>query len=143
LNNIKAYGICLYKIEKNHIKVLLCKSVSSKDRWGFLKGVQEKNETQGQTAIREFHEECGIKVNSKYLENYFEQTNKTKDIGIYLVNYDKINNIESFFVEEKLLSDFLSWENISVKFFTIDKLPLIKTKQGKLTKKIVKYLKGL
>ena len=143
MKKIKAYGICLYKIEKNDIKVLLCKSVSSKDRWGFLKGVQEKHETKEQTAIREFHEECGIKVHSKYLENYFEQFNKRKDIGIYLVNYDKINNVEKFFVDEKLLSNYLSWENVSVKFFSIDKLPTIKTKQIELTKNTIKYLKGL
>ncbi|MEA2017416.1 MAG: NUDIX domain-containing protein [Campylobacterota bacterium] len=143
MDNIKAYGICLYKIEKNNIKVLLCKSVSSKDKWGFLKGVEERNETKEQTAIREFHEECGIKVEKKYLENYFEQKNETKDIGIYLVNYDNINNIEDFFVEEKLLSNYLSWENSSVKFFNTVKLPLIKTKQTKLIIDILKFLKGL
>jgi len=143
LKNIKAYGICLYKIEKNSTKVLLCKSVSSKERWGFLKGVEEKNETKEQTAIREFHEECGIKIDKKQLENYFDQINKIKDIGIYLVNYDKINNIESFFIDEKLLSNHLSWENSSVKFFNINKLPLIKNKQTNLTNNIVKYLKGL
>ena len=143
MNNIKACGICLYKVEKNNIKILLCKSVLSKRKWGILKGVAEKNETKEQTAIREFHEECGIKVNNKYLENYFEQINKTKDIGIYLVNYDKINNIENFFIDEKLLSNYLSWENSSVKFFNIDNLPLIKIKQTNLTKNIVKHLKGL
>lgn len=143
MENIKAYGICLYKIENNNIKVLLCKSVSSKEKWGFLKGGQEKDETNEQTAIREFHEECGIKVEKKYLENYFEQKNKTKDIGIYLVNYDKINNIESFFINEKLLDTYLSSENSSVKFFNIEQLPLIKRKQTRLTEDILKFLKGL
>ena len=139
MNNIKAYGICLYKIEKNNTKVLLCKSVASKDKWGFLKGVEEKNETKIQTALREFEEECGIKVDKKYLEKYFEQINSTKDIGIFLVNYDKINNIKSFFENGKLLNNYLSLENSSVKFFDIDNLPLIKDKQIHLTKEIVRF----
>jgi len=143
LNKIKAYGICLYKIDKNNIKVLLCKSISSKNRWGFLKGVQEKNETNEETARREFKEECGINIDKSILENYFEQSNKTKDIGIYLVNYDNINNIDKYFTNDKLLNNYLSWENSAVKFYNLQSLPKIKTKQFKLTNNIIKHFKGL
>jgi 8-oxo-dGTP pyrophosphatase MutT (NUDIX family) len=141
LIKIKAYGICLYQKEVDTINVLLCKSVSSMDRWGFLKGVQEKNEKNEQTAIREFHEECGIKVDKKDLIQYFEQTNDEKDIGIYLVDAKIIKNMNTYFNGDKLLDNFLSWENIQVKFFNIDKLPKIKKKQKKIILNIVEYLK--
>jgi 8-oxo-dGTP pyrophosphatase MutT (NUDIX family) len=140
LEKIKAYGICLYKKDKHNIKILLCKSVQSKEKWGFLKGVQEKNETNEQTAIREFEEECSIKINKKYLENYFEQINDLKDIGIYLVDANNISNINDFFVNNKLISSYLSWENTQVGFFDITKLPKIKKKQINLIGDIVQYL---
>lgn len=139
---IKAYGISLYKIEKNSIKILLCKSVSSKNRWGFLKGGQEKGETNIQTAIREFFEESSIKVETKYLEHYFEQINDTKDIGIYLVNYDNIKGIMKYFTEDILQKKYLSWENKDVKFFNIDALPHIKKKQNRVVQEVIEYLKN-
>jgi ADP-ribose pyrophosphatase YjhB (NUDIX family) len=140
LNKIKAYGICLYKKEQNRTKVLLCKSVLSKSKWGFLKGVQDNNETNAQTAIREFREECGIEVAQRYLEDLFIQKNETKDIGIYLVNYNNIPKIEKYFSNDDLLSQYLSWENSQVGFFDIRNLPPIKTKQEFLTKEIIKKL---
>ena len=141
MNKTKAYGICLYRKKSNSVKILLCKSVSSLQKWGFLKGVQEKKESNTQTAIREFQEECGIKIDKKYLEKYFEQKNTNKDICIYMVNYDNISNINTFFVNDKLLSNHLSWENIQVKFFDIEKLPEVKMKQEKLTNELITYLK--
>ena len=141
MDKLKAYGICLYKKESGSIKLLLCKSIASQKRWGFLKGMQERDELNFDTAIREFYEEGGIKVQKEDLENYFEQINELKDIGIFLVNYDTISNIKKFFSGGKLLSKFLSWENSQVKFFDIDNLPLIRSKQQKLTKDIVQYFK--
>ena len=137
---IKAYGISLYKVNKNSIKILLCKSVSSKNRWGFLKGVQDKGEADFQTAIREFKEESSITVEKKYLEKYFEQKNKQKDIAIYLVNYNNIKDIEKYFTNEKLQKKYLSWENSDAQFFDITKLPNIKKKQSKLIQDVIKYL---
>jgi len=139
---IKAYGICLYKIENNNIKLLLCKSVTSKDKWGCLKGVQESNESKEQTATREFFEECHIKVSAKLFEQYFEQINYEKDIGIYLVDASKIKNINNFFLKDTLYSNYLSWENSKVKFFNINKLPTIKKKQSKLIVEIIDFLKN-
>jgi ADP-ribose pyrophosphatase YjhB (NUDIX family) len=140
-HKIKAYGICLYKNETKGIKILLCKSVKSQNRWGFLKGVQEQNESKKQTAIREFFEESGIKVEYKYLENYFEQINETKNIGIYLVNYKNVKKIENNFINDKLLDHFLCWENSEVKFFDIDNIKNIKKKQINLVEDIIKYFK--
>ena len=139
---IKAYGICLYKIEDDKIKILLCKSVTSFKKWGFLKGVEEKNETVRETAQREFFEECNIKVSSKQLEEYFEQINKDKDIGIYISNANKFKNLDSYFNKDTLLDNNLSWENSKVKFFNIDNLPAIKKKQSKLINEIIDFLKS-
>ena len=147
MKKIKAYGICLYKIQQQNnkriTKILLCKSVSSLNKWGCLKGVQESNETKKQTAYREFYEECHIKIPTKLLVQYFEQTNNTKDIGIYLVNASQIKNLDNYFIEDTLQSNFLSWENSKVKFFDITKLPQIKKKQYKLINKILSYLKTI
>jgi ADP-ribose pyrophosphatase YjhB (NUDIX family) len=144
MSKIKAYGICLYKLEKHRnkivVKILLCKSVSSLNKWGCIKGVQETNETKKQTAIREFYEECHIKVPVKLLTQYFEQINITKDIGIYLLNASKIKNIKHYFIKDTLQSNFLSWENSKIKFFDITKLPQIKKKQEQIINNIVKYL---
>ena len=142
---IKAYGICLYKIKKGTIKILLCKATSSKKKWGFLKGVTENNESKKQTAQREFFEESSIRIPTKYFEQYFEQLNDEKDIGIYLVNSDNIHDIhaiDSFFIDDILESKYLSWENQKVKFFNIEQLPLIKQKQSKLIIEVINFLKS-
>lgn len=138
---IKAYGICIYKKDNNSIKILLCKASTSEKRWGFLKGVQELFETKEQTAIREFKEESSIIITRNSLETYFEQQNKQKDIGIFLVDYNKVSNIALYFDRDQLYPKYLSWENSKVKFFCIDELPKIKKKQKEIVSNIVKYLK--
>jgi len=140
LNKIKAFGICLYKVEQNTIKVLLCKSVNSINRWGFLKGVALEGETHQETALREFEEESGIQVEKNSLEEFFAQSNDLKDIGIYLVNYKNVIDGESYFLEDNLYARFLCSENSEVKFFDINHLPLIKKKQMILTQEIVNLL---
>ncbi len=137
-----AYGICLYKIEENDIKILLCKSVKSFNKWGCLKGVKTSNETALECAKREFYEECNIKVEISDFENFFDQINIEKDIGIWLVNANKIPNLDEYFFEDKLLDNNLSWENSKVKFFSIYDLPNIRTKQSKLISKIIDFLQS-
>jgi ADP-ribose pyrophosphatase YjhB (NUDIX family) len=140
---IKAYGICLYKIVDNNIYILLCKSVQSNERWGLLKGKSEKDETPIQTALREFEEESSIKLKQNYLEQYFEQINDTKDIGIWLVNFNKLSSIQKqYFIDNTLKRNHLSWENSKVKFFDIKDLPQIKKKQKYLIKQIKDYLQN-
>ena len=143
---IKAYGICLYKVEninnKSIIKILLCKSVFSLNKWGCLKGVQDKNESKKQTAKREFFEESTLKVSSLDFEKYFEQINQEKNIGIYLVNATTIKDIETFFTKDTLKNNFLSWENSKVKFFDVNHLPKIKKKQSKLIIEIIDFLQN-
>lgn len=139
---IKAYGLVPYKIEDGDIKILLCKSIKSNYRWGFLKGMILKGETPKQCARREFLEESGIDIDYSLFEDYFEQKNKEKDIGIWLVNSEKVKDIEKYFLGYKLVDRYLSWENSKVKYFSIHDLPVFKTKQKKLVKKVKGFLQS-
>ena len=140
MEKIYAFGICLYKKRKDCIGILLCKSVNSKEKWGFLKGVALKYETQIETALREFYEESSIKIEPNLLENFFIQKNELKDIGIFLVNFDNVYGVNKYFNENKLYKQYLSHENSDVEFFNIEKLPLIKTKQKYMVNDIINYL---
>ncbi|RXJ84299.1 NUDIX domain-containing protein [Arcobacter sp. CECT 8985] len=141
--HVKAYGIALYKLEDQKIKLLLCKSVKSKNKWGFLKGVQLGKESAKECAKREFTEESSIKVETEYFEEYFEQLNKEKDIGIWLVNSKNIEKLYNYFDEDdKLYDKFLSLENSKVKYFSLDELPHFKKKQKELIIKIKDFLKN-
>lgn len=139
---IKAYGVAVYKIQNEVIKILLCKSVKSFDKWGCLKGVQDINEDEKECAKREFFEESSISVDINLFEEYFFQMNDEKDIGIWLVNGEKIKNLDSFFRNDELYTYLLSWENSKVKFFDIEKLPKIKKKQKKLVNCIKDFLQN-
>lgn len=141
-NKILAYGVCLYKVEEKSIKILLCKSISSLERWGCLKGVKAKKESPQECAAREFSEESAIPVSIDDFEEYFEQKNDEKDIGIWLMNANKIRNLNNYIIDDRLLSNYLSWENSKVKFFSLDKLPKIKTKQQFLLKEIKDFLQS-
>src|SRR5574344_1656888 len=122
--NVKSYGIVLYKVSKKDIKILLCLGVTSGDKWGCLKGSKERDESAYECAKREFFEESSINV------------------GIWLVNASNIDNIDKYFNKDKLKPEYLSWENSDVKFFSISKLPKIKSKQKDLIKDIKDFLKS-
>ena len=141
-SHVKAYGVVPYVVTKNDIKILLCKSVASKDKWGCLKGTKNSNESAYECAKREFFEESSISVESALFEDYFEQINIDKDVGIWLVNGNNIENLDSFFVDDTLKKNFLSWENSKVKFFSLNNLPRIKNKQETLLREITDFLKN-
>ena len=138
----KAFGLCIYKIKKNRIQILLCKSTKSRDAWGFLKGVLLKNESIKACAQREVEEESSIFVKKQYFEEYFEQKNKDKDIGIWLVNASHLSSLDEKFLEDKLLDNHLSWENQKVKFFSLNDIPKIKKKQIHLLDDIKDFLQN-
>ncbi|HJE03485.1 NUDIX domain protein [Aliarcobacter thereius] len=138
----KAYGIILYKVEKKDIKILLCLGVSSDDKWGCLKGSKNKDESAFICAKREFFEESSIRVDIALFEEYFEQINPDKDIGIWLVNASNIENIDRFFEKDSLLKEYLSWENTKVKYFSLKKLPKIKDMQKELIKNVKDFLES-
>lgn len=142
MGKIFAYGICLYKIEENDIKLLLCKSISSLNRWGFLKGVRLKNETNKECARREFIEECSMDIEMHDFEEYFEQQNEDKDIGIWLMDASKVRHLNKYIIDDKLLSNYLSWENSKVKFYSIKNIPKFKEKQRFLIKEIMDFLQS-
>lgn len=142
MGKIYAYGVCVYKIENKEIKLLLCKSVSSLNRWGCLKGVRLKNETDKECAKREFTEESGIDIDMDDFEEYFEQQNEEKDVGVWLVNAKRIRHINQYIIDDKLLSNYLSWENSKVKFHSLKSMPKIKQKQRFLLKEITDFLKS-
>ncbi|MFX4284988.1 NUDIX domain-containing protein [Aliarcobacter butzleri] len=139
---VKAYGIVPYYVKGEDIKILLCKSVASKDRWGCLKGTKTRNETAYECAKREFFEESSISVDVALFEEYFEQLNDDKDVGIWLVNFKNIENIEKYFTNDTLKEQYLSWENSKVKFFSLNNLPKIKKKQQDLITEIKDFLKS-
>ena len=141
-SHAKAYGVVPYLVSKNDIKVLLCKSVLSKDKWGCLKGMKEKDENPYVCAQRELFEESSIKVEIGLFEDYFEQVNLEKDIGIWLVNASNIEGLEEMFFEDKLKTNYLSWENTKVKFFSLNKLPSIRKKQINLINDIKTFLEN-
>ncbi len=142
MEKIKAYGILLYIIEKKITKVLLCKSVKSLNKWGCLKGMQDASETAKECAKREFFEECSINVETYLFEDYFYQENNEKDVGIWIVNAKKIKGLENYFLDDKLYDNYLSWENSKVKFFDINDLPIIKSKQTQLIDDIKDFLQS-
>ncbi|MCG3707712.1 NUDIX domain-containing protein [Aliarcobacter butzleri] len=139
---VKAYGIVPYYVKGDDIKILLCKSVASKDRWGCLKGTKTRNETAYECAKREFFEESSISVDVALFEEYFEQLNDDKDVGVWLVNFKNIENIEKYFTNDTLKEQYLSWENSKVKFFSLNNLPKIKKKQQDLITEIKDFLKS-
>ena len=141
-SHVKAYGVVPYIVTKNDIKILLCKSVASKDKWGCLKGTKTSKESAYECARREFLEESSIDVDIALFENYFEQINIDKDVGIWLVNANNIENLEQYFVDDTLKNSYLSWENSKVKFFSLSNLPRIKNKQITLIKDIKDFLKS-
>ena len=140
--HVKAYGVVPYIVKDDNIKILLCRSVASKDKWGCLKGTKNKNETAYECAKREFFEESSISVEIALFEDYFEQLNIDKDIGIWLVNSKNIENLDKYFTNDTLKNNYLSWENSKVKFFSLDNLPRIKNKQENLIKDIKDFLKS-
>jgi ADP-ribose pyrophosphatase YjhB (NUDIX family) len=144
MKKIKAYGIALYINTTKTTKLLLCKSINSKSKWGFLKGIKHPLDIiPKDTARREFKEESGINIMQKNIGKYFYQENNYKDIGIYLVNGTNIEDINSFFEDDILLKKYNSDENSEVKFFDINNLPKIKNNQSKILNYILLELNNL
>ena len=85
-----SYGICPYKIENSKVQILLIQPKGHKE-WGFIKGKIKLYETIAECAKRETLEETNIDILINNLEDYFEQKNKRKDVGIFLINTKTLN----------------------------------------------------
>jgi 8-oxo-dGTP pyrophosphatase MutT (NUDIX family) len=108
----RSYGVCLYKIEKNKIFVLLNKTNSFSD-YNFFKGKIEKGESITDTVLREIKEETFLDLDKKDLEDYFLQENKRKDIGIFLVNWKNVKEKRIRIQEKEIYA--IKWVDISTK----------------------------
>ncbi len=137
----KAYGICLYIKYNSSYKILLCQSIDNITKWGFLKGTKRGNETPRKAAVREFLEESGIRVEKKYLEHFFYQKNRNKDVGIFMLDGATIANLDSYFEQDRLKQKYICTENERVHWFDIDELPHIKKKQLLLISKVLYVLR--
>lgn len=137
----KAYGVCLYKGYNDSYKILLCQSIDNLEKWGFLKGTKRGNETPRKAAAREFMEESSIKIERKYLEHFFYQKNKNKDVGIFMLDGATVKNLDNFFDGDSLKKEYICAENANVHFFDIENLPKIKKKQIVVMQKVVDILK--
>ncbi|MCI0500978.1 MAG: NUDIX domain-containing protein [Epsilonproteobacteria bacterium] len=136
----KAYGVCLYKKYNDSYKILLCQSLDNLNKWGFLKGTKKGSETPRQAAVREFMEESSIKIEKKYLEHFFYQKNKNKDVGIFMLDGANVKKLDDLFDGDSLKKRYICSENANVHFFDIEELPKIKKKQLLLIKKVVSVL---
>ena len=121
-----SYGICPYKIENSEVQILLIQPKGHND-WGFIKGKIDSGETKEECAIRECLEETNISVNAMYLENFFEQPNRKKDVGIFLVDCCNLN-LSNIKLEKREI------ENI--KFFNIKENIKINKNQEQILLKI-------
>ncbi len=130
-----SYGICPY-IEKDGKNYILMIQPKGHKEWGFCKGKIEKNESKKDCALRETFEEIGLKVDKKNLEDYFEQYNRRKDVGIYLFNMNNLNLNTSFKLNKK--------EVHKIKLFDLESDIKIYTNQKEILKQIrKKFLDGL
>ncbi len=105
-----SYGICPYTIINGDFHILLNKT-SEVSFWNFFKGKIEKDETITECAIREFQEETGILVSHNDLEKFYVQQSSRKDIGVYLVDFTKYQNLEFKFQKKEIWT--ASWINVN------------------------------
>lgn len=123
-----SYGVCPYKIKKEKVQILLIQPKGHKE-WGFIKGKIELDETIAGCAKRETLEETNIDILINNLEDYFEQKNKRKDVGIFLIN-TKTLNLKSIKLQKG--------EVHRIKFFDLESDILINKNQAEILESIRK-----
>jgi len=130
-------GIAPYIICKKtkKIKILMIQS-SKKSEYGFIKGKKDNDETDKETAIRETEEEVYFEINDKnYLEKSFFQKNKKKDIKIYLININNINNLKKRLKKNKI--KIKNREVYQCKLLNLNKKQKIMKNQEKIWSSII------
>ena len=123
-----SYGVCPYKIKKEKVQILLIQPKGHTE-WGFIKGKIELYETIAECAKRETLEETNIDILINNLEDYFEQKNKRKDVGIFLIN-TKTLNLKSIKLQKG--------EVHRIKFFDLESDILVNKNQAEILESIRK-----
>ena len=123
-----SYGVCPYKIKKGKVQIILIQPKGHKE-WGFIKGKIELDETITECAKRETLEETNIDIIINNLEDYFEQKNKRKDVGIFLIN-TKTLNLKSIKLQKG--------EVHRIKFFDLESDILVNKNQAEILESIRK-----
>lgn len=123
-----SYGVCPYKIKKGKVQILLIQPKGHTE-WGFIKGKIELDETITECAKRETLEETNIDILINNLEDYFEQKNKRKDVGIFLIN-TKTLNLKSIKLQKG--------EVHRIKFFDLESDILVNKNQAEILESIRK-----
>lgn len=94
LENKGKYGASVVVIFSSSGKVLLLKRASDDDwmpnKWAFVGGKIEKNETEEEGAVREVQEETGIKLNKNDLEFLY----KEKNVYYFMAQLDNRQNVK-------------------------------------------------
>jgi NADH pyrophosphatase NudC (nudix superfamily) len=105
-----SYGIIPYLISDSGISILLSRTSLKNNNYDFIKGKIETGELIVDCVVREVKEEIGIDINPSHLEDYYYQQNKRKDIGLFLINWDKYIMLP-FVLEPKEIAE-VDWFNI-------------------------------
>lgn len=113
-----SYGVCPYRINNYCTEILIIRSKGHTE-WGFIKGKIDKNETPQECAKRETLEETNIKFKKKYLEDYYYQINKNKNIGIFLIDSFNID-ISNIILEEREIEE-IKWVKLDISDIAFNK----------------------
>jgi len=91
-------GVVIYRMNKNSIEYLLLHHIAG--HWDFAKGKIEAGETKEQAALRELHEEAGLKtelepgfiesISYSFVDRSGERTKKTVYFFIGQVNDEQV-----------------------------------------------------
>jgi 8-oxo-dGTP pyrophosphatase MutT (NUDIX family) len=128
-----SYGIIPYLFNKGGISIMASKCSKKSDVYSFIKGKIDYGETEKECCKREVKEEIGIDIDTYDLEDLFFQKNPKKDVGLYLINWDKYSKYEFQLDTSEIYS--LEW-------FNIRELPNIaKNQRLILTDLLVKFSK--
>lgn len=106
-----SYGIIPYLIDDNGVSILLSRTSLKNTVFDFIKGKIEAGETKKDCVQREVLEEIGVEIHQYDLDDYYFQRSKRKDIGLFLINWDKY--LETPFELEKEEIAEVDWFNIS------------------------------
>lgn len=121
-----SYGVCPYAIKDGEVEILLIQPKGHTE-WGFIKGKIDSGETKKDCAVRECLEETNIIVGIDYLEDYYEQVNKKKNVGIFLVD-SRYLDFSRIKLEKREVG--------SIKFFKIKDSIKINKNQSQILQKI-------